>query len=58
VLPVAIALLYGITDEWHQSYVPGRSPDVRDVVADTVGAVLAMLVVAWLVRRGTLDPEG
>jgi VanZ family protein len=57
VLPVAISALYGISDEWHQSYVPGRSPDARDVVADTVGAVLAMLVVAWLVRRGTLDPE-
>lgn len=56
-LPVAISAVYGISDEWHQSFVPGRSPDVRDVVADTLGAVLAMLVVAWLVRRGTLDLE-
>lgn len=55
VIPVAIAFLYGLTDEWHQSFVPGRTPDVRDIVADTIGAVLAMVVVTWLVRRGILD---
>ena len=55
VLSVAVAVLYGITDEWHQSFVPGRTPDARDVVADLTGAVLAMMVVAWLARRGVLD---
>lgn len=32
------ASAYGITDELHQRSVPGRSPDVMDWVADTVGA--------------------
>lgn len=32
------ASAYGATDEWHQRSVPGRSPDVLDWVADTVGA--------------------
>ena len=32
---------YGATDEWHQSFVPGRDADVRDLVADAVGAALA-----------------
>lgn len=36
---------YGISDEWHQSFVPGRSPSVGDWFADTVGAAAAMLVV-------------
>lgn len=42
-VPVAVgfAVLYGISDEWHQSFVPGRSPDVWDVVADGAGALLA-----------------
>jgi VanZ family protein len=35
---VALATAYGITDEVHQAFVPGRSPDPRDVVADAVGA--------------------
>lgn len=51
VVAVLVAFLYGLADEWHQSFVPGRAPDVRDIVADVTGAILAMLVVRWLERR-------
>lgn len=51
VVPVILCFLYGLTDEWHQSFVPGRTPDIRDIVADTTGALLAMLLVTWLERR-------
>ena len=27
---LVLGALYGITDEWHQMYVPGRMPDVAD----------------------------
>lgn len=40
------AVLYGISDEWHQSFVPNRTPSVFDLVVDTVGATLALTVVA------------
>ena len=40
VLAVVLASLYGATDEFHQSFVPGRSADVLDWVADTLGAAL------------------
>lgn len=43
-----IASLYGISDEFHQSFVPGRQADVLDWVADTTGALLAALLLAWL----------
>jgi VanZ family protein len=33
--------LYGISDEWHQSFVVGRTPDITDWLADTSGAGLA-----------------
>lgn len=46
-----LASLYGMTDEFHQAFVPGRSSDVLDWAADTVGALLATLFVAWLSRR-------
>lgn len=36
-LGAAFASLYGATDEVHQMFTPGRSPDVMDWVADTVG---------------------
>lgn len=40
VLAVALASFYGATDEFHQSFVPGRNADVLDWVADTLGAAL------------------
>jgi len=47
VLSLVIASIYGITDEFHQSFVFGRDSDVWDWVADTVGASLS-LVGIWL----------
>jgi len=33
---------YGVTDEFHQSFTPGRTPDVADVYADAIGACLGV----------------
>lgn len=33
---------YGASDEWHQSFVPGRSSDAGDWIADTLGATVAI----------------
>ena len=41
-LAVAIAVVYGITDEIHQYFVPLRTMDVGDVIADAVGSALAV----------------
>lgn len=48
---VAGASLYGLSDEFHQSFVPGRTPDVFDLVADVGGAVIGALCVVFLRRR-------
>jgi VanZ family protein len=45
-LVVLFCLLYGISDEFHQSFVPGRMPSVLDLTADTIGAAVA--AVLWL----------
>jgi VanZ family protein len=37
-----MASLYGVSDELHQYFVPGRSCDVFDWVADSVGAGLVV----------------
>jgi len=47
---ILIASLYGISDEIHQYFVPGRHSDVWDWVADTLGALLAILLMAQLSR--------
>ena len=41
---ILISFVYGISDEFHQSFVPGRTPDAMDLLADTVGAMLAQVV--------------
>ena len=53
---VVVAVVYGILDEFHQSFIPGRFPSAGDVVADFLGA----LVVCWFWyslrgRRGRTD---
>jgi VanZ family protein len=43
-----LAAAFGATDEWHQMYVPGRFPELRDWVADAAGALAgAAAVGAW-----------
>jgi hypothetical protein len=49
-LTVVLATLYGVTDEFHQSFVHGRSPDRFDVLADCVGAAVTVVVIAGLAR--------
>lgn len=57
VLAVAMLLgsLYGASDELHQAFVPGRSAEVVDWVADTAGAALGAAAFAFLRRRGGAD---
>jgi VanZ family protein len=40
--------VYGISDEWHQAYVPGRSSSGWDWLADTLGAATAALALSSL----------
>ena len=39
---VIVCVLYAISDEIHQLYVPGRSGEVKDVLLDSVGALIGI----------------
>ncbi len=41
---ILIAGLYGVSDEFHQSFIPGRGPAVRDVIIDTIGATIGIFL--------------
>ena len=45
-LALLLTALYALSDEYHQSFTPGRSADAGDLLADVLGAVAAL----WLVR--------
>ncbi|MCA9308440.1 MAG: VanZ family protein [Patescibacteria group bacterium] len=40
VLAMVLTILYGITDEYHQTFVPTRMGSYKDVIADTLGALI------------------
>lgn len=50
-LAFGLAILYGLTDEFHQSFVPGRHPDVFDLLVDAIGAALALGAIRWWLER-------
>ena len=54
-LVVLFCLLYGISDEFHQSFVPNRCPSVFDLIADAGGAAVAALIwFRFLIPAGVL----
>lgn len=55
---VVAVSVFGLTDEWHQSFTPGRTVEVADWVADTLGAALAVAAyVRWPAYRRALERE-
>lgn len=47
-LSLVLLAIYAISDEWHQSFVPGRSPKVTDVLIDIgSGSFAIFLLNLW-----------
>jgi VanZ family protein len=42
-----MALAYAISDEFHQTFVPGRSGAPRDVAIDLIGITAGLLLLSW-----------
>ena len=47
---VVLVMLYGLLDEFHQYFVPGRTMDIYDVLADVAGALLGAWSMYYLAR--------
>lgn len=46
-----LTLLYGLSDEFHQSFVPGRHPDLFDILTDAAGAASVLVWVGLRARN-------
>jgi VanZ family protein len=51
VIAFLVSVLYAASDEYHQTFVPGRNGTPVDVSIDAVGALIALLVVGSLRRK-------
>ena len=51
ILSILAAILYGISDEIHQIYVPTRHSDPMDMIANTLGSIFGVLVGFSLMRK-------
>ena len=49
--PILFATLYGLSDETHQYFVPNRSFDPLDLLADSAGALLAQVLLCFSIWR-------
>jgi len=54
---VLFATLYGVSDEFHQSFVPLRDASLGDVIADFLGATIAAMLWWRLVRHELTPPK-
>ena len=50
---LSVILVFGALDEMHQRWIPGRSADPRDWVADAIGSFSGMTAALVLARRRT-----
>ncbi len=48
---------YALFDEYHQSFVPTRTPSIWDSMIDTIGGTTALVLLAWWRRRARTKDE-
>lgn len=46
---ILIGVLYAASDEFHQSFVPGRGPSIRDVCIDSAGVLTGIFIMIFLI---------
>lgn len=55
VYTLVFILLYALSDELHQTFVPSRTASFGDVMIDVLGGICGILWIVWY-RRGLLAP--
>ena len=50
-MATALTAAYGLSDEIHQSFVPGRTAELADLGADALGGLIGALCADWALKR-------
>ena len=46
---ILIGVAYAVSDEFHQSFIPGRGPSIRDVCIDSAGVLTGIFIMIFLI---------
>lgn len=46
-----ITIIYGASDEFHQYFVPNRSSEIQDWLADITGIIIMLLIIKYFLSK-------
>ncbi len=46
----SLTFLFAVSDELHQNFVATRCPSLRDVLVDTIGIILALIIIPIIIK--------
>lgn len=52
-ISLSTSILYAISDEFHQTFIPGRSGEVGDVLLDSTSALIGIYLVVFMYQKIT-----
>lgn len=55
ILAWVLTVLYAISDEWHQSFMPERVAAYQDVLFDSFGAFVVLLISYFIIERKKIN---
>jgi VanZ family protein len=50
-LTLAVCVVYAISDEWHQGFIPGRTPKRLDILIDSCGSLLGTILYSRILEK-------
>lgn len=48
---IILCFLYACSDEFHQTFIGGRSPRMLDVMIDTIGSIVGLISIYLIERK-------
>jgi VanZ family protein len=51
ILSLLLTIIYAITDEYHQSFSPGRFASIKDILIDASGAIISLFTIYYVKRK-------
>ena len=48
-ISIMVGVVYAISDEFHQTFIQGRSGELRDVLIDTTGVVCGIAIILIII---------